>query len=197
VSEATVTLSRGRHRREAGLTLVELIVTMTLLGVVGSLVTAAVVNASRGLIHVDDENKGLQDAKVILDRMGRDARHARSIVCDGAASDPTCEKHLQLWVDTNSDYVPADSEIVTWKLESNADGEHFDVYRISGTGASAVRQRQASTLIVETLFQYETGKTVEQSQVVEITLTYDAKVGIGTNQREAHFTARLRNKGNK
>jgi hypothetical protein len=39
--------------------------------------------------------------------------------------------------------------------------------------------------------------TVEQSQVVEITLTYDAKVGLGTDQREAHFTARLRNKGTK
>jgi prepilin-type N-terminal cleavage/methylation domain-containing protein len=192
-----VRLSRWRQGREAGLTLVEVIVTMTLLGVVGSLVTAAVVNASTGLIHVDDENKGLQDAKVILDRMGRDARHARSIVCDAAVSDPTCEKHLQLWVDTNSDYVPADSEIVTWRLESNPDGEHFDVYRIVGTGASAQRQRQASTLIVETLFRYETGKTVAQSQVVEITLTYDAKVGLGTNQREAHFTARLRNKGTK
>lgn len=177
------------------MTLVELLVTMTLLGVVGSLVTAAVVNASQGLIHVDDENKGLQDAKVILDRMGRDARHARSIVCDGAAYDPTCEKHLQLWIDSNSDYVPTDSETVTWKLEANPDGDHFDVYRIVGVGAGALKQRQASTLIVETLFRYETGKTVEQSQIVQMTLTYDARVGLGTDQREAHFTARLRNKG--
>ena len=120
------------HSREAGLSLVELLVTLILLGVVGTLVTAAVVNASGALIHVDDENKGLQDAKVILDRMGRDARHARSIVCDAAASDPTCRKHLQLWVDTNSDYVKSDSEVVTWQLEQDADGEHFDVYRVNG-----------------------------------------------------------------
>ncbi|HET7736639.1 MAG TPA: type II secretion system protein [Nocardioidaceae bacterium] len=186
---------RARLSGQAGLTLVELLVTMTLLGVVGTLVTAAVVNASQGLVHVEDENKGLQDAKVILDRMSRDARHARSIVCRTDAADPNCEKHLELWVDKNSDYVPSDDEIVTWQLEPDPDGNHFDVYRVVGTGASATRQRQASTLIVETLFRYETGKTVEQSQLVKMTLTYDAMVGLGTQERQAHFTARLRNKG--
>ena len=186
---------RGDRSSELGLTLVELLVTMVLMGVVGTLVTSAVVNASQGLIHVEDENKGLQDAKVILDRMSRDARHARSIVCNATVADPSCEKHLELWIDKNSDYVPSDDEIVTWQLEQDPDGDHFDVYRVVGTGTSATRQRQASTLIVETLFRYEPGKTVEQSQVVKMTLTYDAKVGLGTDERQAHFTARLRNRG--
>jgi prepilin-type N-terminal cleavage/methylation domain-containing protein len=187
------TLRRGARRSDAGLTLVELLVAMILLGVVGSLVTAAVVNASHALIHTEDENKGLQDAKVILDRMGRDVRQARGVVCDGAAADPQCTYHLQLWVDSNSDYVQQDAEIITWKLEQN--GEHYDVWRVVGTGASAPRQRQASTLIVQTVFEYEQGVSIENSQIVKIDLTYDAKVGIGTKERNASFIARLRNKG--
>ena len=183
-----------RIRLDTGLTLVELLVAVTLLGVVGSLVTAAVVNASHALVHVDDENKGLQDAKVILDRMGRDVRQARGVVCDGATADPTCTYHLQLWVDSNSDYVQQAAEVITWQLEPN--GEHYDVYRQVGTGSTALRQKQASTLIVQTVFEYEAGP-IESSQVVKIDLTYDAKVGLGTKERHASFVARLRNKGTK
>jgi prepilin-type N-terminal cleavage/methylation domain-containing protein len=191
-----MTAPTGRLRRsDAGLTLVELLVSMILLGVVGSLVTAAVVNASGALVHTEDENKGLQDAKVILDRMGRDVRQARGVVCDGAAADPTCTYHLQLWVDSNSDYVQQAAEVITWQLEPN--GEHYDVFRTVGTGTSALRQKQASTLIVQTVFEYEPGVDIAASQIVKIDLTYDAKVGLGTKERNASFIARLRNKGTK
>jgi prepilin-type N-terminal cleavage/methylation domain-containing protein len=198
-----MTASRVPQRDDRGMTLVELLVTVILLAVVGSLVTAAMVNASRSVLHVDDENKGLQDAKVILDRMGRDVRQARGVVCDGGladpsdptSTDPSCLAHLQLWIDSDSDYLQDTNEVVTWRLESNADGEHYDVWRVVGTGGAAKRQRQASTLIVKTVFSYETGKPVEQSQVVNIGMTYDAKVGVGSDIRHAAFTARLRNKG--
>ena len=66
------------------MTLIELLVAMVLLGVVSSLVLAGVIQASRVLTHTDDENRGLQDAKVILDRLSRDIRQARGVVCDGA-----------------------------------------------------------------------------------------------------------------
>jgi prepilin-type N-terminal cleavage/methylation domain-containing protein len=188
-------LRRIRHQVDAGVTLVEILVTMLLLGVVGTLVTSAVINASHGLVHADDENKGLQDAKVILDRMGRDVREARGVVCDGLAPDPTCTYHLQLWVDSNSDYAKTDNEVITWRLEPDTDGEHYDVFRIIGTGASAVRQREASTLIVQTVFTYQAGTTIDKSQIVKMDLTYDARVGQGTQTRSASFTARLRNKG--
>lgn len=182
---------------DAGVTLVEMLVTTILLGVVSSLVTAAMINASQGLIHTEDENKGLQDAKVILERMGRDVRQARGVTCDGAPADPNCDYHLQLWIDSDSDYVQSNGEIITWTLEQGVDGEHYDVFRIKGTGSSAIKQRQASTLIVQTVFDYQSGAPIEKSQVVYIDLTYDAKVGLGTDERKAAFTARLRNKGTK
>jgi prepilin-type N-terminal cleavage/methylation domain-containing protein len=186
----------NRFRRgDGGLTLVELLVTIVLMGVVGSLVLAAVVRAGKVLVHTEDENKGMQDAKVILERMSRDVRQARGVVCDGAASDPTCQYHLQLWVDSDSDYLEEDSEVITWALEDNPDGEHFDVYRTVGLGATAVKRRQASTLIVKTVFTYQSGVAIDQSQVVHIGMTYDALVGRGTDERKAALTVRLRNKG--
>ena len=190
---------------DRGVTLVELMVTMILMGVVGSLVTGAVVQAGRSLTHVDDENKGLQDAKVILDRMGRDVREARGVTCDGgladptdsSSADPTCSAHLQLWIDTNSDYAQQAAEIVTWRLEKNDDGEHYDVWRIAGSGSTAKRQRQASTLIVKNVYHYENDAQPMKSQVVIIGLEYDAIVGRGTGARQAALTIRLRNKGSR
>ena len=83
---------------------------MMLLAVVSTLVLTAVIQASRVLTQNDDENTGLQDAKVIMDRLGRDVREARAVVCDGGLADPTdttsadpsCSAHLQLWIDYNS-----------------------------------------------------------------------------------------------
>jgi prepilin-type N-terminal cleavage/methylation domain-containing protein len=200
---------RLRGSEDRGMTLVEVLITMILMAVVGTLVTGAVVQASRGLVHVDDENAGLQDAKVILDRMARDVREARSVVCDGGLADPTdistadpsCTAHLQLWIDTNSDYVQQSSEVVTWRLERNPDGLHFDVWRITGTGASAIRHRQASALIVNNVYAYQDGlqpphaAAPADAEVVNIALSYDAISGRGAKTRHAALTVRLRNKG--
>ena len=91
--------AKGRRPAEGGMTLIELLVAMVLLGVVSSLVVVGVAQASRLLTHTDDENRGQQDAKVILDRLSRDIRQARGVVCDGAGGDTYCREHLQLWID--------------------------------------------------------------------------------------------------
>jgi prepilin-type N-terminal cleavage/methylation domain-containing protein len=184
--------------RDAGVTLVELLITMTLLGVVSTLVVVGVQQAVGLLSHNDDENRGLQDAKIILDRLGRDIRQARGVVCDGAGGDTYCRQHLQLWIDADSDYLKDPVEIVTWKLEDNPDGEHFDVWRVQGVSpATPTQKRQASALIVKTLFSYDVGPNVDPSPATLVTLKmeYDAIVGRGTNIKQASVSVRLRNKG--
>lgn len=192
-------MTRLRRQEDDGITLIELLVTMFLMGVVSTLVVAAVSQASRVLIRTDDEATGLADAKVVMDRLGRDIREARSVVCDGASWDPSCGAHLQLWVDSDSDYVETPTEVITWRLIPNADGEHFDVVRIVGTGVGGTptsTQVQASSLIVDAIFTYDGGAgTAESAEQVDITLTYDSKVDVGSDDRTAVFSARLRNKG--
>lgn len=180
---------------------------MMLMGVVSSLVVAAVAQAGRVVTHTDDEERGLQDAKVILDRLGRDVRESRGVVCDGgladttdpSSSDPGCNAHLQLWVDTNSDYVRQETEVVTWRLKQNPDGQHYDVWRTVGTGVGGtpvVEQRQASTLIVRFAFAYD-DPDFSKVQQVDMRMNYDAFVGRGSGDRWVAFSARLRNKGDR
>lgn len=171
---------------------------MILLGVVSTLVVTAVIQASRILVHTDDEEKGLQDAKVILDRLGRDIREARAAECDGGladpsdatSADPACAAHLQLWIDSNSDYLRQSSEVVTWRLTKNPDLIHFDVWRTAG----AISQRQASSLIVQMAFTYDTG-VAATARRVNLGMRYDAIVGAGSDVRQVAFSARIRNKG--
>jgi len=194
--------TRRLPRGDTGMTLIELLVTMILLAVVSSLVVGAVTQAGRVLTHTDDEATGLADAKVILDRLGRDIREARSAVCDGgladpsdpASGDPDCAAHLQLWVDANSDYAEQPTEVITWRLQQN--GVHHDVYRVVGTGAGGTpvtTHLQASSLIVTAIFVYDTGNA-ETARQVDITLGYDSIVGRGSGDRSAGLSARLRNK---
>lgn len=207
-------------RVDRGMTLIELLVAMTLLGVVSSLVVVGVRDAVRVMTQTDDENRGLQDAKVILDRLSRDIRQARGVVCSDpapSAGDPVvdgnglptrCPDFVQLWVDDDSDYLEDASEVVTWQLSPNADGIHFDVWRCKGslgtdpcdeTATGVDRRLQASALIVRTLFNYAdvAGNAVEpeDATLVRLRMDYDAIVGQGVDVKQASVSVRLRNKG--
>ena len=192
------------QRGDRGVTLIETLVTMFLLGIVSSLVVGAVTQSSRVLTRTDDENRGLQDAKIILDRLGRDVRESRGVVCDGGYADPTdattadpsCLAHLQLWIDGNSDYMRQPTEVVTWRLQRNPDGIHFDVYRVVGDGSGGtpvVQRRQASSLIVMMAFSYD-NPDFSKVKEVRMGMTYDAIVGRGSEIRQVATTARLRNR---
>lgn len=187
-------------RDERGVTLVELLIAMFLMSIVSALVVVGVAQLSRVLIHNDDENRGLQDAKVIMERLSRDVREARAVVCSDPktqTSPARCSDHLQLWIDGNSDYVEQPSEIITWRVAPSTDGTHFDVLRTVGSGASATTTVQATSLIVGAIFTYcnasGCGVQPEQATVVNIDLTYDAILGMGTSARHAEFSAMIRN----
>jgi prepilin-type N-terminal cleavage/methylation domain-containing protein len=187
-------------RNERGLTLVEMLVTTALIGVASALMLGGLQNVNRVLTFADDDNRGLFDAKVVLDRIARDVRQGRSIVCDGglaqlddpSSSDPTCESHLQVWIDYDSDYAEDPSEIVTWRLARSADGEHYDVLRYQGV-SDTVGRTQATSLIVRTLFVYDVSPPAD-ARSVTLQMQYDAIVGSGTDLKNATVSVRLRNK---
>ena len=190
-----------RLRHDGGMTLVELMVSMLLMGIVGSLVTAGVVNVVNGLRHTDNENQGLSDVRNVAERIARDVRDARGVYSGATQS------QLQIWIDYNSDYrIENSTELVTWTVPPIAQtGGHYYVYRCvgltnpasCGPGTGVV---EARTLITNIAFAYFNGASQTASTTggttttqVQVDVQYDAFLGTSSTVRHEAFQVRLRN----
>lgn len=192
------------RRREDGLTLVELLITIVIMGFIGAIVTSAMVGTHEIFRSTEDQSAGLQDVRVASERLGRDVRDARAVLCNPAgtdpalvAADPGCLSHLQVWIDYNSDYKQQATETVTWRLQPRAGSTYFDLVRSVG-GASFVVE--ARTIIDQVAFTYDVVPAATQpaagaahTTTVNTNMTYDARRAGGTSSRTVTFTARLRN----
>lgn len=185
------------RRDDSGLSLVELMVTIVLMGTVSLFVGTTVSTSHTTLRISDDESRGVADVRNVVERLARDVRDSRSVICDGAVADPTCQNHLQLWVDADANYAQTASETVTWKLQPRAGTTQFDMLRAVTGGASTV---QARTIVTNVAFTYDVqpGATAPapgaaHTTVVNVNMTYDANQSTGSANRTVGFTARLRN----
>ncbi len=207
-------MTTTRLREDRGMTLIEVLVTMVLLGVVGTLVVGAMTQTSRVFVRTDEEGQGLADAKVVLDRVTRDIREASRVTCDGVmpggGTDTDCRLHLELWLDHNANYVgpPATAgaswtepeELVTWYVTPSGDGVHCDVFRREGTQPAG---KVADSLVIEgdstcrTFFEYEPigsfATAGVEPDLVTFKMFYDPRAGGGVGERLASTSARLRN----
>ena len=193
---------------QRGVTLVELMIAMILFAAVGAFTTAAVVGSHQMVRATDDETQGLQDVRVAAERLVRDIRDARSVVCNPTgtdpalvAADPNCVYHLQLWIDYNSNYVQDPGETVTWKLRpvTAADGTptgHYDLVRTVG----GMEQIEAHTIVQQVAFSYDVqpGSTqpapsAAHTTTVKVDMTYDPLLNNGTGAKTTTFSGRLRN----
>lgn len=188
-------LGERRARGDEGITLVELLVTMILLGVVSAGVVAAVANTGKLFRATDDESTGQTDVRATIERLGRDVRNARAV--DPGAT----PSQLALWIDSDSDYIRDVEEIVTWRLVANSTGK-FDVTRLVNGQTS----RTARLVISDIAFCYQTTTgspclaaplstaIASQVRVVSSNITYDANLRAGsTGSRSTTFSERLRN----
>ena len=191
----------ARHERrhgERGLTLVELLVTMVLLGVVSAICVAAFLSGSNTVGRVDDDARGQGDQRVMSERLSRDLREARGIDTPAAGVDP--KKQLTIWIDGNANYVKDVGEIVTWKLASTADPDgHYDVVRSTNAGNSLIVGR---ALVSSIAFSYRNASistsvlpdaSADKANVVVVATKYDAIVGNYLQTRQTSFETRLRN----
>ena len=189
--------------RDEGLTLVELMITMVIMGVVGIIVTSALVSQNKLFRSTEDQSAGLQDVRVASERLGRDIRDARAVLCNPAGTaaalltDTTCQSHLQVWIDYNSDYKQQADETVTWWLRPRGTTGFFDLVRSSG-GATAIVE--AHTIINNVAFSYDVAPGSTQpapgathTARVDTQMTYDSRLNGGTGTRTVLFSARLRN----
>ena len=190
------------RRDDEGMTLVELLVAMVLVGVLGAIVTAAVMMSHDQVRIADDEATGLADTKIVVERLGRDIRGSRGV--DPGATEST----LVLWIDNNSDYVRNEDaqpdEIVTWSVLDQGTGQ-FNTLRQTAGGAV---QLQSRTLVSGLAFCYLTEPSddpadclatplsvadAEATRLVTVTLEYDSMVGAATESRTTTFSERIRN----
>ena len=197
-------LAHARANWDAGLTLIELTVTISLISVLGSVMLYGVINNSQLHRLAADESTGLADVKTVVERLGRDIRSARGVYPGATTSE------LVLWIDLNSDYLISDDEIITWQLvQQTEEGEQFNVIRQTEGGDPKV---QARTLVSDIAFCYWTQSAVPNQsacpgsmatplsvedaaavRLVTTTTTYDALTNTGTEQRQMSFSSRLRN----
>ena len=188
-------------RHEAGITLVETLVAMVLLGVVGSITTAAIVSSHQVLRVNQDEGQGLQDTQAVIERLGRDIRQARGV--DPGAT----ESQLVLWIDNNSDYIRNQTtqpdEIVTWALAAKTDGsEQYNTLRSTAGGIAVVQSR---TMVDDIAFCYQeepggaclgvplSAADAANARYITVTVNYDALVDQAAGTRVTTFSERLRN----
>lgn len=194
----------GHGRADAGFTLPEMLVSMIIMGILGTLAVFAFISVNDTFRVTDDEATGLADTRTVVERLGRDIRAARGV--DAGATSST----LVLWVDYNSDYIRSPSaqpdEIVTWSLVSQGSGSaQFNTLRSTAGGAAVV---QARTLVSDIAFCYLTEPSedpadclptplstadAEDTRLVTVDLTYDSMVSSGGNQRTTSFSERIRN----
>jgi prepilin-type N-terminal cleavage/methylation domain-containing protein len=199
----TVLRRRVVQTADSGVTLVELMVVMVIVGIVTTLITGAIISASSNARFNEDEARGLADVRKVVERLGRDVRQARSINA-GAT-----ENELVLWIDENSDFRRQNNEIVTWQLEpSTTSPDQFDVLR---TVNGAATYRQATSLVDQIAFSYSAAASADGTQtplatpvsaadaedirLVTTEMRYDYLTNRGTEVRSVLFSTRLRNVG--
>lgn len=183
----------GRRRAQRGLTLVELIVAVFVLGIVGAISVAAFMSGSDTYGRTDDDVRGQQDIKTITERLTRDLRDAR-----GVASGAT-DHSLSIWIDYDANYIQGTAETITWDVAADPGSPgHYDVRRtVSGSSPVTI----GSSVIDATTFRYFanaggtelTGTAVTAANVVEVTLKYDAILGAYLGQKLNIYQVRLRN----
>lgn len=185
-----------RARSERGVTIVEMMATLTILSAVLG-ITHSFINGSSSVIgNVEDTAEGLRDVNILTQHLSRDLRDAR-----GVNSSATTD-NLTIWVDYNSDYIQTDDETINWSLAPGSTPGQFDAVRTTGTGVTEVL---GTTLIEGVLFYYDAVDNLDtftplpdpdpvvETRVVAIRIKYDAIVNAYATQKTVTFRTRLRN----
>lgn len=191
-------LAHRRGRGERGVTIVEMMATLTILSAVLGITLSFLNGSSSVLGSVEDTTEGLRDVNILTNRLSQDLRNARSV------NSTATTDNLTIWIDYNSDYIQTTDETINWSLVPGSTPGQFDAIRTTGTGVSEVL---GSTLIEGVLFYYDAvdnldtfgagealdPRPVETTQVVGMKIKYDAIVNAYATQKTVLFRVRLRN----
>jgi len=187
-----------RLRGEAGVTLVEIAVSLAIFSMVSALLMNTLATTSTATAHVDDQNRGLADLQTVSERMSRDLRVARGVDADAT------ESQLTVWIDSDSDYKRETQESVTWRIKCRtgvncgSDERQYDVERVVGDltapqSVNVVGQSLVSGIAFEYLLDGVETLDHGAATSVKVSMQYDAIVDAFAKLNVVDFEVRLRN----
>lgn len=201
--------------REDGFSLLELLVSIALLGIVAGGVTSVIISTQRAEQFQSQMQTVMDDARISMERIRKELREARRVLPDscqdaGTACEPSAQLHF--WVDQNQDNIQDAAELICYVTKETAPGSNqFRLYRFTNatTGCRATAALPANArVLAETLVGRDFGgvddarpftdldpdptavATDDETRNVEVTLDLEVLTGRGPD--EMTFTDRIR-----
>ena len=179
---------------EGGMTLPELLVGMTLLGIVTAILLVGVLAVYRGQNLTEQDSDSLATLRVGLDRIEKELRQARKVYA--GAND----EEISFWVDRDRDNQQDPVERVHWTVADQGEGVAF-LTRWTEADPSDVRVVSRGFVYEEgyAYFSYNTDEDEDDitypqaSTVVSLSFRADTELGQLSPERQVRTEVRLRN----
>ena len=152
-------ITRRLSRDERGFTLVELMVTMLVMGIVAGAVTSVAVNAFKTTSTITNRRDVFSDGRIALDRMSKQLRQGESIAqASSTASTVTFDT-----------YIDGVAKTVVWRVNGSAAPFELLESRDGGSNFNTV----VSSLGSNSVFTYTTHGGVLDQVTIALTLVTD------------------------
>jgi type II secretory pathway pseudopilin PulG len=107
----------GLHRRQEGITVAELTVTLLIVSIVGAMSITLLTAAQRADVFTADDTAALDDLRHASEALSKELRQARMIYPASTA------RSLYFWVDYDRDNQQDTEERITWQVDPLGGGE--------------------------------------------------------------------------
>ena len=147
-------------RSERGYSLIELLVSMSILGGVMASVSALLVSATNSEVDMNRRFQAQTEARLGLDRLRREVHCAMSVATSGGGSVATL---------TIPSSCPTSGGLTSITWCSVANGSRWDLWRYEGSACSGTGRKWASSLTQANLFTY-TAQSTSSLAFLSVTL---------------------------
>ena len=141
---------RRRLRAESGYTLIELLISMSILAAIMTSVSVLLVSATNSEVRMNRTFQAQTQARLGLDRLRREVHCAISVAVTGSGSIATL---------TIPSTCPTSGGLTAITWCSKVNGSRYDLWRYEGSSCSGTGRKWASSLNQSNLFTYTAQST--------------------------------------